>query len=73
MNKHYYKIDFIGEDGYSVCVSSATPLLEDEIIDYALEAEVIDKWDVEDFTVNVEEITDDEYEMSYWRDEAIEL
>lgn len=67
------KIDFLGKNGFSICIVTNEKLLEDEIVDYALEHNAIDKYDVEDFYVQAEEITNDKYEMKFWKEQAIKL
>lgn len=66
MRYRYWVINFIGHDGFSLCVSTSDLMFEDEVIDLAIANGVIDKEDVEDFQVNVEDITEDEHEMRYW-------
>ena len=75
--KHYWRIDFIDteceKDGFSLAVKSDTDFVDDQIVDASLVAGVIDNEDVEDYHVEVEEITDDEYEMKHWESMAYDL
>jgi len=74
---YYYRIDFIDDekpkDGFSVCVASTEEIGEDNVLDAAIRANVIDKWDTKSFCVNIEDITTDEYELSFWKQEAVSL
>jgi len=75
--RYYWKIDFISPinhtDGFSMCVSVETKETEDSIIQLAVENEVIDSEDFEDYSVSAEEITNDSYEMKIWKEDAIEM
>lgn len=78
MEKNYYwRIDFIDteceKDGFSMSVKSDIDYLNDQIVDIALLAGVIDKEDVENYRVEVEDITDDDYEMGHWESMAYDL
>lgn len=52
-----------------VCCS-AKDYEEGEIIDVCLRKSLIDKYNVEDFVVNVEVIPDDAYEMRFLKSQA---
>ena len=75
--KKYWKINLMdkgqGNDGFSVCVSTEGNETEDSIVDLAIENGVIDKYDLFFFYVSVEEITNDSYEMRFWKDIAVEV
>ena len=75
--RYYWKIDLISPinhtDGFSKCVSVETKETEDSIIQLAVENEVIDSEDFEDYSVSAEEITNDSYEMKIWKEDAIEM
>lgn len=66
MRYRYWVINFIGHDGFSLCVSTSDLMFEDEVIDLAIANGVIDMEDVEDFQVNVEDITEDVHKMRFW-------
>ena len=70
-NKHYYRIDVIGENGFSICMATDKELNIDEVLDYAVQNDVIDKWDIKYDCVQAEEITNDEDEMNVWADDAV--
>ena len=67
---HYWRIDFLGDNGFSVCVCTTTDYNEEEIVDAAVKANVVDADDVKHYYTQVEEITNDEYEMKHWKDNA---
>ena len=75
--KYYWRIDFIDteceKDGFSLAVKSDEEYIDNQIVDIALLAGVIDNEDVENYRVEVEEITDDEYEMGHWESMAYDL
>ena len=70
----YWRVDEIDPDddatGDSFCVRTDSDVLEDEVIDLCLENELLDKWDLEEYQVTVEDITGDPEEMDVWADSA---
>lgn len=75
--RYYWKIDFVSSinhtDGFSMCVSVETKETEDSIIQLAVENEVIDSEDFEDYSVSAEEITNDSHKMKSWKELVIDL
>lgn len=74
---HFYRIDMIDQydenNGYSVCIKSKDDLGEDNVVDYAIKRGIIDKWDVKEYAINVEDITNDEYELRFWEKDAVSV
>ena len=68
--KHYYRIDCVGNKGFSLCFVTDEKLLIDEIVDFAVEKNLISKYDLETYYVLGEEITNDKYEMKFWKKQA---
>ena len=70
----YWKVNEIDPDdestGDSFCVRTSADVLEDEVIDLCLDNELLDKWDLEEYNVTVEDITDDPEELDVWADSA---
>lgn len=73
--KHYWKIDLIGNecDGSSFCVVTNTNENETTIVQNCLDANLIDSSDMDYYTINAEEITDDDYEMGFWKKCAVNI
>ena len=75
--KEFWRIDVIDENedtnGYSFCVSVDTKENEDSIIDICLSNRLLNRFDYKEYTINVENITNDQYEMSFWSDDAINI
>lgn len=64
---HFWRIDFLGDDGFSVCVCTTANYEKEDIINASVKAGVVDVDDVKHFYTQVEEITDNEYEMEHWK------
>lgn len=74
----YWKVDFIDQydekNGFSLCVCCpCKDYVRDEILDVCIRKGLVDRYDVEDFVVNVEEISDDAHEMRFWKSQAVML
>ena len=74
---HFYRIDVIDQynekNGYSVCIKSNDDLGEDNVVDYAIRSGVLDRGDVKEYAINVEDITNDEYELGFWEKNAVSV
>lgn len=71
----YWKVDFIDEYnegyGFSICVCCpSNDYKEDEIVDACVSKGIVDADDVYNFIVNVEDISDDQQELSHWKQQA---
>ena len=74
---HFYRIDVIDQcnekNGYSLCIKSKYDLGEDNVVDYAIKSCILDRWDAKEYTINVEDITNDEYELRFWEKDAVSI
>ena len=70
VQKKFWKVDLIDEEnernGSSFCVATDTDVSEDDIVDLCLENDLLDDYEVQEFNIQVEDITDDDYEMDFW-------
>ena len=68
MEKHYWRIDVPGSQGYSFAIKS-NDTTESDAIESASDAGLFD--DPRDCNyASAEDITDDDYEMSHWSKDA---
>ena len=74
VQKKFWKVDLIDEEnesnGSSFCVATDTDVNEDDIVDLCLENDLLDDYEVQEFNIQVEDITDDDYEMDFWASQA---
>ena len=56
-----------------MCIKSKDDLGEDNVVDYAIKSGIIDRWDAKEYTINVEDITNDEYELRFWEKNAVSV
>ena len=73
IKQHYWRVDCIGDNGFSLSVGTNDELQEDEVIDACVKMDLLNSADVKEFNVQAEEITDDNYEMSHWKDRAHDI
>lgn len=71
---NYYKVDLIDRDGgtsgSTYCIKCQQKLTDDEVTEAATSLELIDKNDLEEYDLNVEDITDDGSELEQFMDIA---
>ena len=74
VQKKFWKVDLIDEEnesnGSSFCVATDSDVSEDDIVDLCLENDLLDDYELQEFNIQVEDITDDDYEMDFWASEA---
>ena len=77
MTTHYYKIDLIdpydGCTGRSLVVRVDGTMEDDAIIQSAIEKDIIDREDTEEFRVEVEDVTGDKYTLDAFKEETYTL
>lgn len=77
MATHYYKIDLIDPDdectGRSLVVRVDGTMEDDAIIQSAIEKDIIDREDTEEFRVEVEDVTGDKYTLAAFKEETYTL
>ena len=74
VQKKFWKVNLIDEEnesnGSSFCVATDIDVSEDDIVDLCLENDLLDDYEVQEFNIQVENITDDDYEMDFWASQA---
>ena len=74
VQKKFWKVNLIDEEnesnGSSFCVATDSDVSEDDSVDLCLENDLLDDYEVQEFNIQVEDITDDDYEMDFWASEA---
>ena len=71
---NYYKVDLIDRDGgtsgSTYCIKCQQKLTDDEVTEAAISLELIDRDDLEEYNLNIEDITNDGSELEALMDIA---
>ena len=73
MDMNYWRIDCIGEEGYSFSVCSLENYKESEIVDLCLQNELLDNDDLDDYLLITQDITNDLFELEHWKSLAKQI
>ena len=66
----YKKVNVIGDEGFTFCVKADNEMTDKEIVLKCTDAGLLSKDDIKECDIVIEDITDDPFEMSVWKNDA---